>query len=59
MFHRVIALMLCCLLLPISFPVTAQPYPSKLLRIIVPYSPGSASDITSRIVAKNLEEKID
>lgn len=58
MFHRVITLMLCCLLLPISFPVTAQPYPSKPLRIIVPYSPGSASDIISRIVAKSLEENI-
>lgn len=43
---------------PISFPVTAQPCPGKPLRIIVPYSPGSASDIISRIVAKSLEENI-
>jgi tripartite-type tricarboxylate transporter receptor subunit TctC len=34
----------------------AQSFPSKPIRIIVPYSPGGASDMLSRIVGKHLTE---
>jgi tripartite-type tricarboxylate transporter receptor subunit TctC len=34
----------------------AQPYPSKPLRILVGFSPGGASDITTRIVGQKLSE---
>lgn len=34
----------------------AQPYPAKSLRILVGFSPGGASDITTRIVGQKLSE---
>ena len=35
----------------------ADPYPSKTIKIIVPYSPGGGSDITARIIANKLTAK--
>lgn len=35
--------------------VAAQDYPTKLIRIILPFSPGSSTDIYSRIIARELQ----
>jgi tripartite-type tricarboxylate transporter receptor subunit TctC len=35
-----------------------QPYPSRPIRIIVPNTPGSATDITTRIIATRLAESV-
>ena len=32
-------------------PATAQPYPTKPVRIIVPYQPGQGTDVATRFVA--------
>ena len=38
--------------------VSAQPYPSKPIRLIVPFGPGSASDILARILSEPLVQAL-
>ena len=40
----------------IACTAAAQPYPSKTVRIIVPYPPGGTSDILSRLLSPKLNE---
>src|SRR3712207_5604220 len=44
------------LLLTLPGLVAAQTYPSKPLRIIIPFPPGAATDITGRYIAQKLGE---
>src|SRR5438067_12378011 len=36
----------------------AQPYPSKAVRIIIPFPPGNTTDIMSRLIAPNMSERL-
>jgi tripartite-type tricarboxylate transporter receptor subunit TctC len=45
---------LCLLAIAFSTSVLAQAYPSKPIRIIVPFTPGSATDVMGRIVGERL-----
>jgi tripartite-type tricarboxylate transporter receptor subunit TctC len=47
---------LVALLLVVPGPVAAQAYPSKPLRIIIPFPPGAATDLTGRYLAQKLGE---
>jgi tripartite-type tricarboxylate transporter receptor subunit TctC len=40
----------------LSFPVLAQNYPNKPVRLIISFTPGSSTDIIGRIVAQKLSE---
>lgn len=40
-----------------SVPAAAQDWPTKPVRLIVPYAPGSTPDIVGRILAENLQAK--
>jgi tripartite-type tricarboxylate transporter receptor subunit TctC len=54
-----IAVGLICSALPIADGIhvaSAQEYPSKTVRIIVPVSPGGGSDLFARVIAKKLSE---
>src|SRR5207248_1111688 len=45
---------LAVLALALAFGAQAQDYPSKPIHIIVPFTPGSATDVVARLVAEKL-----
>jgi len=48
---------LAALLLPLA-AAQAQPYPSKPIRFVIPFGPGSASDALARIAGQELSQSI-
>jgi tripartite-type tricarboxylate transporter receptor subunit TctC len=42
----------------IAAPAHAQTFPSKTIRVIVPYPPGGSIDLTARVIAKNLQDSV-
>jgi tripartite-type tricarboxylate transporter receptor subunit TctC len=46
------------LLLALSVPAFADDYPSRPVRLIIPFPPGGSNDVVGRLVAKYLSEKL-
>ena len=42
----------------IAAPAQAQTFPSKTVRIIVPYPAGGSIDLTARVIARNLQDSV-
>lgn len=59
MLHRRACLRLAVIVLGlvIGLPAAAQTFPAKPVRIVVPQTPGGASDALARIIAQKLNEK--
>jgi tripartite-type tricarboxylate transporter receptor subunit TctC len=57
-FHRSSLVLLCGLMLGLAAPVQAQQYPARPVRLIVPQTPGSSTDIIARVVAQRLGERM-
>jgi tripartite-type tricarboxylate transporter receptor subunit TctC len=57
-FARIFARALAPVLFLVVQGVSAQAYPTKPIRIVAPYPPGGAADITSRIIGKRLSEEL-
>ncbi len=52
------AALAAALLLGAQAPVAAQPWPSRPIRLVVPLSPGGASDLTARVLATGLTQRL-
>jgi len=55
---RAILLNTFALLLVFSTPAVAQDYPSKPLRLIIPFAPGGSVDIVARLAAQKLGDRL-
>jgi len=51
-----ITIALCAAASLVALPAVAQTYPSKPIRVIVPYPPGGTSDILTRLIGAKLTE---
>jgi len=52
------AVLMVTLLLLSALPVSAQDWPTRTVRIIVPFGPGSTPDLVARLVAERLQQKL-
>ena len=56
--HRVSLVLATALTVHVTGPVRADDFPSRPLRVIVPFSPGGAVDGPMRLIAQNLSQRL-
>jgi tripartite-type tricarboxylate transporter receptor subunit TctC len=55
--HRWLGLFVVPFLLAVFSAAVAQDYPTRAVRIIVPFPPGGAADVLARLLAQSLSEQ--
>ena len=50
-------LVACAIAAILASPVNAQSFPDRLIRIIVPFTPGGANDVVAREIATGLQDR--
>src|SRR5215475_12206251 len=50
-------LVVCAIAAILASPVNAQGFPDRLIRIIVPFTPGGANDVVAREIATGLQDR--
>ena len=56
MLKRLPLLLLCLAAAPVA-PATAADYPSRAIKMVVPFAPGGGTDVLGRIIAQRLAEQ--
>ena len=49
---------MAAILLALATPAAAQDYPSKPVRLIIPFPPGGSNDVVGRMIAIQLSERL-
>lgn len=53
---RLLTGLLALLPLTVAMPAMAQPYPNKVLRMVVPFPPGGPTDVLGRVLGQGLQD---
>lgn len=56
--HRVLTGLIASVVMAMSAPVSAQEFPNKPVRIIVPFLPGAGNDVLGRLTAEHLSPRL-
>ena len=55
---RLLSTLIAAILFLVHAAIHAQPYPSKPIRFVIPFGPGSATDTLARIAAQDLSQSL-